>query len=53
MLQDKEMLGQLLEASPIKSDFSSFTFMCNGNIKMSKKLAKVLIKGINMSSMEK
>lgn len=53
MLQDKEMLGQLIEATPPKSDFASFCEMCHGNIKMSKKMAKVLVKGINLNEQAK
>jgi len=47
------MLGQLIEATPPKSDFASFCAMCLGNIKMSKKMAKVLVKGINLNDQAK
>ncbi len=53
MLQQKEILGQLLESSPPKSDFSSFLSMCHGDIKMTKKLAKVLVQGINLNAADK
>jgi len=47
------MLGQLIESTPPKSDFASFCTMCHSNIKMSKKMAKVLVKGINLNDQAK
>lgn len=47
MIASKEMLGKMMEGSGSSDSSKQVIGMCLNNLSMSKKMAKLLVKGIN------
>lgn len=54
MMQNKEMLGKILEENSANKDFGAqLTGMCKDNYEMTKKMAKVFLKSVNQPNVDK
>ena len=54
MMQNKEILGKILEANSANKDFDvQLTGMCINNFEMTRKIAKVFLKSVNQPNIDK
>ena len=53
MIASKDMLAKMMEPSGNSDSSKEVILMCHNNLSMSKKVAKLLIKGINQYQAEK